>query len=209
MKKIKVGIVNYKCNNLFSIYQACKTVGFKTTIIEKKEDKYKYDIIILPGIGSYGQATNYLTKYGIKDKLLNFIENKNKIVFGICLGMQLLFEKSNEFGVHKGLGFIKGSVNKINIKQSKKIPNTGWLNLKIVSNENNYLKNINRKQMFYFTHSFACKPNNKKIITSYSKINQYEFCSSIKQENIYGTQFHPEKSHVNGLNILKLLKKEI
>ena len=63
--------------------------------------------------------------------------------------------------------------------------------------------------MFYFTHSFVCKPVDKKIITSYSKINQYEFCSSIKQENIYGTQFHPEKSHVNGLSILKLLKKEI
>ena len=123
--------------------------------------------------------------------------------------MQLLFEKSNEFGNHKGLGFIKGSVEKINIKKSKKIPNTGWLNLKTNNNANNYLKNINNKQMFYFTHSFVCKPTNSKIITSYSKINSYEFCSSIKQKNILGTQFHPEKSHINGLNILKLLKKQI
>jgi glutamine amidotransferase len=209
MKKISVGIVNYKCNNLFSIYQACRAVGFKTKIIEKKDDKYLYDIIILPGIGSYGQATNYLSKNGIKDKLFNFLEKNNKIIFGICLGMQLLFEKSNEFGSHKGLGFIKGSVEKINIKQSKKIPNTGWLNLKTNNNANNFLKNINNKQMFYFTHSFVCKPTNSKIITSYSKINNYEFCSSIKQKNILGTQFHPEKSHVNGLNILKLLKKQI
>ena len=210
MKKISVGIINYKCNNLFSLYQACIAVGFKTKIIENKDDKYNYDIIILPGIGSYGQATSYLSKNGIKDKLLNFLENNDRIVFGICLGMQLLFENSNEFGNHKGLGFIKGSVKKIDIKQSRKIPNTGWLNLKINdNNSNNFLKHVDNKQMFYFTHSFACKPIDKKIITSYSRINNYEFCSSVKQNNILGTQFHPEKSHINGLNILKFLKKQI
>ena len=96
------------------------------------------------------------------------------------------------------------------IKQSRKIPNTGWLNLKLNdNNSNNFLKHVDNKQMFYFTHSFACKPIDKKIITSYSKINNYEFCSSVKQNNILGTQFHPEKSHINGLNILKFLKKQI
>ena len=114
---IKVGIINSNIHNIHNIYRTCSEVGFKTSIINPSEKKLKYDLLILPGVGSFKSGMNYLNKYDFKEKIKNFLLNQNKILFGICLGMQLLFEESEEFVNTEGLGLIEGKV----IKLKKKI----------------------------------------------------------------------------------------
>ena len=150
VNKIKVGIIDMKLHNLFSIYQACKNIGYKTTIIDNKLKNYSYDIIILPGVGSFKSAMNYLNTSGIKDRLLEYSNSRNKFLFGICLGMQLLFDKSEEFGDTKGLGLISGDVKKFKKYKNVKIPHIGWNNLILGPNKNTFLKKNCFDHNFYF-----------------------------------------------------------
>ena len=194
MKKINIGIIDLKLNNLFSLHQACKNTGYKTSIIDVKTKKYNYDIIILPGVGTFRAAMKYLKK-------------KEKIIFGICLGMQLLLEESEEFGVTRGLGLIEGKVKKINKFKNTKIPHIGWNNLKITKNKKNFLNNSFNKEKFYFVHSYYCDVKFKEQICSYTNYGKLNFCSSLRKDNIIGSQFHPEKSGHPGIKILSNLHK--
>jgi|MDTG01.2.fsa_nt_gb glutamine amidotransferase len=204
-KKVKVGIIDYKLNNLFSIYNALKEIGYKTSIIDIKNKNYNsYDLVVLPGVGSYDAAMKYIKYYSINDKINSFISKKNKIFFGICLGMQLLFESSNEFKKTNGLSIIPGHVKSMKNDKNHPIPHIGWNNLKILNNKNQILQNrIN----YYFVHSFYCDPKNKKHILSETKYGKNKFCSSIFTDNIIATQFHPEKSGLNGIKLLKNIIK--
>lgn len=201
--KIKIGVINLKSHNLFSILQAMKNIGYKTKIVENYKEIIKTDMIILPGVGSFKYAMNYLNKTGLKDELLKHTIIKRKSLFGICLGMQLLFTKSEEFGKTKGLNLFQGKVKKINTN-NKKVPHIGWNNIK---KKNRFFlpKKVFTKK-FYFTHSFYCEPKNINDIHTETKYDNLIFCSSVIKENIIGTQFHPEKSGEAGLTILKEIK---
>ncbi len=200
MTKKKIGIVDLKINNIHSIFEACKEVGYKVEIIDKTHKTYNHDIVILPGIGSFKVGMGKIKEMQFDKKILDFLEKKNKFLVGICLGMQLFFSDSQEFGSTKGLNLIEGKVEKISNKLV--VPHTGWNKLEL---KKNYLlsdKKFNNK-MFYFTHSFVCKPKTDNHILAKTKYSSFNFCSLVLKKNIFGMQFHPEKSGKIGLDLIK------
>ena len=199
-KKIKIGIINMDCNNMYSIFNTLKKIGYKTSIINKNKSIKNFDLVVLPGVGSYKQAMNSLKKKNIDYELLNFLEYKNRGLMGICLGMQLLFQSSEEFGKNSGLGLIEGNVKKFKKKLSK-VPHIGWNKVEF-RKKNPIYSNLNKKN-FYFVHSFYCRPKNEKIILSKTNYNGKKFCSSILSKNIIAVQFHPEKSGKVGVKFLQ------
>ena len=202
-KKTKVGIIDLKINNIFSIFKAMQLAGYNTDVIGAKESLKKYNLIILPGVGSYKIAMKSIKKSNLDYKLKEYIQNDENKLFGICLGMQLFFENSPEFGNTLGLGLLKGSVKKFNLSKTKYIPHMNWNNIKFLKLKKNIITKTLNQKYFYFVHSFYCDPKNKKNILSISKFNKQKFCSSILNKNILGTQFHPEKSGKIGINFLK------
>tara|TARA_Y100000590_G_C15719121_1_gene1012900 strand:+ start:157 stop:792 length:636 start_codon:yes stop_codon:yes gene_type:complete len=204
-KKINVGIINLGFNNLYSIFNCVKDLGYKTNIVNSKNKNIHHDIIILPGVGSYPKAMNYLNYSGLKDKIYNFVEKKNKLLFGICLGMQLLFDESSEFKRTKGLSLIEGSVKKFD-KKKLIVPNIGWNKL-IIPNKKKFTGKFDKNKFYYFVHSYYCKPTNNEDIAAISLYKNFIFCSAIHKKNILGAQFHPEKSGDEGQKILKNLYK--
>ena len=167
--------------------------------------KKKIDAMVVPGIGNFGFVMNKLRK----EKLDNFISDKLDSQIPslfICVGMQILFSKSYEFGSHKGLEIFKGEVKKIdNMQNSGKkriVPFIGWNRL-IKNKKCQVLDGISKNDFFYFTHSFFIDPHEINIISSTTNYKNFTYCSSVSYKNIFATQFHPEKSGVSGLKIYK------
>ena len=195
-----LGIIDYNMGNLASVYNACSKFTKDLKIVKNADDLKNLDKIILPGVGAYKDAMQHLEKSGLKDAILDFANSK-KPLLGICLGMQLLFESSEEFGYTKGLGLIEGKVvkfDKSKMNEDFKIPHMGWNT--IVNKEHPLFEGLHNPYL-YFVHSFHAVTSEKNIIgtTTYG----YEFTSAVNKDNIYGFQPHPEKSHDNGLRILK------
>lgn len=209
IKKIKVGIIDLRTSNLFSIFHAIKKAGFSVNIVNTKKSRYDYDILILPGVGSYKFAMKFIKHHGLDEKIFEYVLNKKKNLVGICLGMQLLFDESNEFGYSKGLGLIKGKVRKIDYKKNYPVPHMGWNNILLNKNKNNFLTKQDKKNMFYFVHSYYCIPKYLKNICTETIYGNFKFCSSVRENNVIGMQFHPEKSSKPGISILRNLKKLI
>ncbi|WP_440907446.1 imidazole glycerol phosphate synthase subunit HisH [Candidatus Pelagibacter sp.] len=205
MKK-KIAIIDYGMGNTFSIQCALKNVGLDSIVTSKKKQILNSDAIILPGVGAFPKAMEKIRINNL-DNIILKAHKSNKIIIGICLGMQLLFEKSYENSLTKGLGILKGKV--IYFKKNNKIKNkfnVGWN--KIVLNHKNKdrnLKNLNKKYM-YFIHSCYVKVGEKNIETSFSRFNSKIFTSSVRKNNVYAYQFHPEKSAENGINMYKSIK---
>ena len=207
-----VAIIDYKMSNLFSVQAACQKVGLSSIITSEKHEILDAKVAILPGVGAFGEAMKYLGKTKLDDTIYQFVDSGKPFV-GICLGLQLLFESSDEFGNNKGLGVVKGKVKKIqfhsegNIKYP--IPQIGWN--KITGNtifwEKTLLCNNQINDFMYFVHSYFVEPENDNIILSTTTYGNLEYCSSIQQNNIFACQFHPEKSGEIGLNIYKNIKK--
>ncbi len=204
-KSIKIGLIDLKSHNLFSILQATRNVGYNVKIIEHYKEILKKDVIIIPGVGSFKHAMNRFRNLGYDNTLKEYILNENKCLFGICLGMQLLFSSSEEFGFTKGLNFIEGEVKEFK-KESKylKVPHVGWNN--IIKMNHKFIPKKYLKEKYYFTHSYYCVPNDKRDIHTITSYFGKKFCSSLVRRNIIGTQFHPEKSGKHGLEIIKNLK---
>lgn len=195
-------IVDYGLGNLISIQNMIKKIGFKSIISSNKELIMKSSKLILPGVGAFDEGINNIEKKGLKE-LLTYKAKEEKVPFlGICLGMQLMLDNSEE-GDEKGLGFISGVVKKIpeNINSQIKVPHIGWNFVKV--NKPSFLfKSFEEKIRFYFVHSYYVELDdiNKCILkTKYG----LEFVSAYQDENIYGVQFHPEKSHRYGKLFLK------
>ena len=203
MKKIKkkIMIVDYKLNNLFSIKNALDFLGYEAFISSDPDLLKKTDFVVLPGIGSFPEGMKKLHKLNLVNPLKNFISSGKKFM-GICLGFQMLFQESSEFVNTKGLGVIKGKVKKLNgNKKFLRIPHIGWNKIEIM---NNYKREVSfQKKYFYFVHSFYAIPNNKNEIFSLTKYENIKFCSSIKKNNIFACQFHPETSGIAGLKLIK------
>ncbi len=197
-----IGIVDYNMGNLRSVYNAFEKIGKKVDIVKDARKLKEYDKIILPGVGAFKDAMQSLEETGMREAIVDF-SISGKPLLGICLGMQLLFDKSYEFGVTKGLGLIKGEVvefDKSKFKTRLKVPHMGW-NEVFVQKNSPLLKNLPNEIYLYFVHSFHATCRDEFIVgkTAYG----YEFPSVVQKDNIFGFQPHPEKSHDNGLKILK------
>ena len=196
-KKIKIKIINLGFNNTFSIFQAFKSLGCKVDLSDKIV-KGNFDLLILPGVGSFVEGMKTLKKKNFDYYIYDYVSN-NKKLLGICLGMQLLFSESTEFKKTKGLNLIEGKVEKIPSLENT-IPHIGWSKIKKLK-KNNLFKNDS--DFFYFVHSYYCRPKNKETILTETKLKKLNFCSSVRLNNIIGFQFHPEKSSLAGINLLK------
>jgi len=203
-----IGIVDYNMGNLASVINAFKILK-ANIVVESNPKKLKdYNKLILPGVGAFGDAMEHLQSNGM-DKAIKEYANSGKPLLGICLGMQLLFDNSQEFGNHKGLGLIEGEVvpfDKSKFDTKLKVPHMGWNEMFLVNSEerivnSNLFKGLDRDFYLYFVHSYHVECDNKYAIgkTYYG----YEFTSAVNRDNIYGIQPHPEKSHKNGLKIIE------
>ena len=196
-----LAIIDYGVGNLFSLVSSLKAVGVKAVVTNNPEEIRKADRLILPGVGAFGDAAQKLFDSGLCGVITEKVQNGTPIM-GICLGMQLLFEKSYEYGEHKGLGFLKGKVIGMEntIPEGLKIPHIGWNALKFTK-QSPIFKYINEGDCVYFVHSFYAVDCEESLIatTEYGK----DLTTAVGKGNIYGCQFHPEKSGNVGLKILK------
>lgn len=197
-----IAIVDYNMGNLASVKNAFTLLG-EEVVVESDPDKLLgYDKVVLPGVGAFKDAMQHLDERGLTEAIQAYAKS-GKYMIGICLGMQLLFDKSEEFGPSKGLGLIEGEV--VAFDQSRfetplKVPHMGW-NKIFLHHHSELFKGLDESFYLYFVHSFHAKTDPKYTIgsTHYG----YEFTSAVYKDNIYGFQPHPEKSHENGLQILK------
>jgi len=185
---------------MHSLENIIKKIGCKAILIDKPEELDSFDKIILPGVGSFDAGVIKLKEYKFDEKLKQLSKHGTKIL-GICLGMQLLFDKSEE-GILPGLGLIKGEVKKFKADNEKmKIPHMGWNEVDF--KKKSFLsKNMPEDSRFYFVHSFYCIPSDSKTILCSTNYG-IEFTSAIINDNIFGFQFHPEKSHKFGMKLLQ------
>ena len=196
----KVGIIEYGLGNIHSLKQACLKLGFDAVLINNKQDLEKVDKIILPGVGSFKTAVQNLKKLDLFEPIKTSC-TEGKQILGICLGMQLLMETSIEFGISKGLGIFKGTTKSFKDNQLL-TPNIGWNNISKIK-DSSILNNVNFEKELYFVHSFHVVPEDKNDILLNTNYNGFEYCAAINRNNIYGFQFHPEKSGETGLSLLK------
>lgn len=197
-------IVDYGVGNLFSLVSSFSAIGEKAIATGDAEIIRKADKIILPGVGAFEDASKKLFESGLADVLIEQVK-LGKPLLGICLGMQMLFEKSFEYGEHKGLGLIKGEIRPIRevIPQDYKIPHIGWnaLNFNKNREKSELFNNINDGDFVYFVHSFYATNCDESVIAT----AEYgaPLTASVQSGNVYGCQFHPEKSGKVGLEILR------
>ena len=200
-----IAIIDYGVGNLFSLTASLKYLEAETIVTNKKEDIEKADRIILPGVGAFEDAIAKLKATGLVDTIIKETE-AGKPLLGICLGMQLLFEESHEYGVHKGLGMIPGTIASIDTDlkaegiNGLKVPHIGWNALSFDKDEPLF-KYIEQGDCVYYVHSFYGKECDANTIAS----SEYgiKITGAVKNGKVYGTQFHPEKSGEVGLNILR------
>ena len=200
----KVSIIDYEGGNLFSVVQACKSIGLDANITSDYNKILKSDGLILPGVGSFPYAMKMLKKKNLINPIKDFISS-NKPFMGICLGFQLLFSQSEEFENCNGLDVIRGTVRKFDFKDKNiKVPQIGWNRIYNQNGwKNSSLENIKQQEYMYFVHSYYVDPLDKSNILTYSEYEGFEYCSSVKKSNIFATQFHPEKSGNKGIEIYK------
>lgn len=196
-----IAIVDYGVGNLFSLASSFKKIGYKTVVTGDERVIQKADKLILPGVGAFGNAIQKLKKTGL-DIVLSEEAKNGKYLMGICLGMQMLFEKSYEYGEHEGLGLVEGEVVPMekNIPENLKIPHIGW-NALHLKRDSRLFKYINDGDFVYFVHSYYAENCPAALVATaeYGK----ELTAAVERGNVFGCQFHPEKSGNVGLNILK------
>lgn len=196
-----IAVVDYGVGNLFSLSASLDYVGLDTKITSVEEEIRKADKIILPGVGAFKPAMDRLLQSGLKEVIDEEVKN-GKPLLGICLGMQLLFERSHEYGIHEGLGYIKGEVIGMEgrVRPETKVPQMGWNRLNI-KKDNPILKYIKDGEYVYFVHSYFASGCDSAIVSSVD----YDVTvpAIVNCNNVYGTQFHPEKSSMTGLGLLK------
>ena len=196
-----IAIIDYGVGNLFSLVSSLKAIGVEAVVTDREEVIRAADKLILPGVGAFGDARRKLAQTGM-DKLVLQEAKAGKPILGICLGMQLLFEKGNEYGIHEGLGLLSGEVIPMEgvVPADYKIPHIGWNGL-IFKQDSPLFRYIKDGEFVYFVHSYYVKNCDDSLLatTEYGP----ELTAAVAKGNIYGCQFHPEKSGEVGLNILR------
>lgn len=199
--KNTIVVIDYGMGNVGSVKNALDFLGAASMLSRKAEDLEKASHIILPGVGAFGDGMNNLRKFGLIPVLQEEVLKRKKPLLGICLGLQLLAERGEEGGVREGLGFIKGTVRRFRVDSTKfRIPHIGWNDVSPIGDPLLF-KGIS-STIFYFVHSFFLEPTDKDMIAATCFYGE-EFTAAIRKENIFGTQFHPEKSQKSGLALLK------
>ncbi len=233
IKNQKVLIVDYGMGNLRSVYGAFRYFGVEPKVSDDPKDIKTADKIIIPGVGAFGKAVENLKKKGLFYPLGEEMVKGKKIFLGICLGLQVLFEESEESEGIKGFGVIKGKVlNLRRISDKIRIPNMGWAETRIITQAEEkkekekegeekkgeareeketektssvgvLFRGLSQKEYFYYLHSYFVAPEEKSVVTAELVSDNIRFTSSVQKENIFGTQFHPEKSGEKGLKIIE------
>ncbi|MBQ8817819.1 MAG: imidazole glycerol phosphate synthase subunit HisH [Clostridia bacterium] len=197
-----IAIIDYGIGNLFSLKSSFSRIGEQAVVTSDESVIKKADRIILPGVGAFEDAARKLRESGLDKVVLSEVQD-GKALMGICLGMQMLFDKSYEYGEHKGLGLIKGEVVAMsgNIPSELKIPHMGWNKLDFVGEKDELFKYVNEGDFVYFVHSYYATGCDEALIATaeYGK----PITAAVRQGNVWGCQFHPEKSGKVGLGILK------
>lgn len=212
--KPDVSIIDYGINNLKSISKAFEKLGKTYSFVTSIEDVNNANCLILPGVGAFSDGMKGLQEKGLIEPIKEKVKNGTPLL-GICLGMQMLFTESEEFGVNYGLNLISGRVvpfkrpNEVNMK-GYKVPHVAWTNIRVpsfVKNKdhwkNTLLENIKQNVDVYFVHSYYARVDNPKEVIATSEHGNQEFCAVVGKNNVVGTQFHPEKSGAVGLKILQ------
>ena len=200
MKKM-IAVIDYGAGNLQSVVKALNYIGCESIVTDKKEDILKADGAILPGVGSFADAMSCMQRSGADKAVLEFVEC-GKPFLGICLGLQLLFDGSEESPGVQGLGLLKGSITKIpNQNNTLKIPHMGWNSLDILTNDGIF-RGIPQHSYVYFVHSYYLKADSENIVAARTTYGT-DIDVSVQYKNIFATQFHPEKSGHVGLQILR------
>ncbi len=210
---MKVALIDYEIGNLFSVKNALKAIGIDAEITKDVEFIKSADAAILPGVGAFKNAMEHLEKLELIPVIKEFI-GSGKPFMGICLGLQLLFSESEEFGNTKGLDIIKGKVLKfpeVYEGEKIKVPQISWNQIRKVNIEweNTELNGIDDGEYLYFVHSYYVRPEDDKVILTLTDYEGIKYCSSIKKDNIFASQFHPEKSGDKGLKIYENFKNII
>ena len=198
-------IIDYNMGNLQSVKNALIKIDESAKIVNDPNKLREFDRVILPGVGAFKDAMDHLKTSGLEEAIYDFIKS-GKPFLGICLGMQLLFENSEEFGKHKGLGLIEGSVKKFDKNRFKtplKVPHMGWNEIEIKNSP--LFDKLDKKFYLYFVHSYHVVCDDRYAIGECHY--GYDFVAAVQKDNIFGIQPHPEKSHENGLKILKNFTK--
>ena len=204
----KITIIDYDCGNILNLVRALKFLGVNVETTNNKKSIINSTHVILPGVGAFGNAMQQIEKYNLQGAILEYAK-LDKPLLGICLGMQLLLTKSHEFGIYNGLNLIEGEVKKISNQNNKeiKIPHTGWNeiypNIKEKIWKNKILKDTLIGKSFYFVHSYICKTKSNDATIAICNYSDIKIPAVISKGNVFGCQFHPEKSSDHGLSILK------
>lgn len=200
-----IAIIDYGMGNLRSVQKAFEKVGFEATVTAEPKVVLEADKVVLPGVGAFADCMRNLEQGGFIEPILKVIAD-GRPFFGICLGLQLLFTESEEFGVHRGLNVIPGRVVRFpeGLKEhgeELKVPHMGWNQLAL-RGESPVFKGINEGTNVYFVHSYFVKPDDEGVVVATTSYGM-EFCSAVRKDNVMATQFHPEKSQEKGLQMLR------
>jgi len=200
MSDIKVCIVDYGLGNHQSVVNALSFLGYDCSVSGRESDMAKADVLILPGVGSFAEGMKNIRQAGLELILKDQVLEKKKLFLGICLGMQLLADDSLENGHHKGLGWIKGSVIKLEGSDKVRVPHVGWNSLDI-RQKDPFFNLSDARANYYFDHSYHYQCSDE-FVSAYTSVGS-NIAAAIQKGNIFGVQFHPEKSHNNGLKLLR------
>ena len=199
-----IAIVDYEMGNLRSVQKAFEAVGYQAVLTSDPEVIEKSSHVVLPGVGAFGDCMANLNRFGLVESLRRVIA-QGKPFLGICLGLQVLFTKGEEFGVHQGLEIFKGTVKKFSFSQSNgqhlKIPHMGWNTIQ-PEQASPVLQGVSSDAHVYFVHSYYVEPEDSSVVCTLTDYG-FPFVSSVAQDNVFACQFHPEKSQQVGLHILR------
>ena len=195
-----IAIIDYGAGNIQSVSMALAHIGCEAFITRDKDKILKADGAVLPGVGSFGDTMDTMNEYGIKDTVIEYTKS-GKPFLGICLGLQLLFPKSEESPDSEGLGIFDGSITKIPSGEGLKIPHIGWNSLDIKKNDGLF-KGIGKNPYVYFVHSYFLSATDKSIVSAQTEYG-VTIDAAVEKGNVFATQFHPEKSGETGLKILR------
>jgi len=207
----KVCVIDYGIGNVFSVCNALAQAGADASLTRDRAEILAADRIILPGVGAFKRAMEALNELGLSDTLKSF-HQLDRPFLGICIGMQVMMETSEEFGLHEGLGFFKGKVSRINATDPSgkmvRVPHISWAPLSRPSEtvrwENTPLNSVEEgQQTFYYVHSYHCLPNDRSTILAESNYEGQNITASIRKNNTFGLQFHPERSGKIGHQVLR------
>jgi glutamine amidotransferase len=203
----KVAIIDYDVGNIFSVEQACRKVGFDCVVTSEPDAIGSADAIILPGVGAFGDAMTRLRERGLAGAVTAFA-GSGRPTLGICLGMQLMMQSSEEFGAHEGLGLVEGSVLRFPDLPGVKIPQIQWNEVRFAENSRLFAGMASGAAM-YFLHSYYVAPAAADLLQATANYAGLDYCCALERDNIFAVQFHPERSGEQGLEVFRNFKNLI